>query len=143
MEHNTGSSKSSWKRLLAEKRGDLIYWIVAVPIIYVVVVFGLPLCGSLVKSAYAIVDKPPVSIEFRRSRTAPGMVAQITNTGNRKLYNVVVNVDPGTQSYAVKVLEPGKMVEAGWIELEYNLIKGQTVEVTCDEYSGVRDAVVP
>lgn len=78
---------------------------------------------------------PEVFITHRDSILDDSLVIEITNIGKTPLYDVCVSVTGWNKKYLVdEKLNIGEQVEAGWMELEKGLQKGDEVLIYAKDY---------
>lgn len=117
----------------------------------VVFLFVLPGCQSQVEDDSPKPGAPPLEFSFRKSQIPlRGVVAGIRNASTAEtLEEFVVRVEApeeeGIRSYRVEVpLKPEDSITVGWVELDgWALKPGQTLSVSCEQYTEPATVVVP
>ena len=82
--------------------------------------------------------EPPVSVTQRESMLGQGVVIRVTNTSEKHLHDVVVDIespDGETKRYAMATLEPHASENVGWLKLDgWPIPEGSEVTVSCKGY---------
>lgn len=80
---------------------------------------------------------PPIEVAVRDSVVGRGKVIRLTNTGNKQLQLVRLElVGEGKEFKGViaKAIKPHDTAEVGWTELGFAPVAGMSVKVTCNDY---------
>ena len=83
---------------------------------------------------------PPIEVAVRDSVVGRGRVIRLTNTGDRELQLVKLDVAGSDKKFSgviAKSIPPHETKEVGWLELGFKVVDGMTIEVGCKDYPEV------
>ncbi len=87
----------------------------------------------------ACVLQPPVSIGKKESLVGQGIVVTVTNTSDKHLHDLVVEVESPqgeTKQFTMPTLEPHEAVNVGWLKLDgWPIPEGSKVSVSAKGYA--------
>ncbi|MCY2928027.1 MAG: hypothetical protein NTV86_00755 [Planctomycetota bacterium] len=107
--------------------------LIRVPSVYVLALTCLCGCEAIKSGSLTV----PVKITTRNSIVGAGRVLQILNASQRTILHLTVRIEaPNGQSAArtIDKLDPGEMVELGWLEWNWLTERGETVTVSADGF---------
>lgn len=88
---------------------------------------------------------PPIEIAIRDSVVGRGKVIRLTNTGERQLQLISLELKGEEKEFrgvVAKTLHSHDTTEIGWAELGFPIKTGMTLRVTCKEFpEAVEDTV--
>ncbi|MEM7582642.1 MAG: hypothetical protein AAF560_04630 [Acidobacteriota bacterium] len=88
---------------------------------------------------YACALEPPISVGQRESTVGQGIVISLTNTSDKHLHEVVVDIvspEGEAKQLVIPTLNPHESFNVGWLKLDgWPIPKGSSVKVSAKDFA--------